>query len=408
MGWQLNHRTITVPPFPANAADNGLSVDPGSGHIVLGNDLGFPGTADLLNDREISLSQHTLQLSQFNIHGFDNWKLSLFDNFMSMQDTNTGTKNIYWTVDFAGNTGMFVGNDRTEAGWIPPFILLSDTGTNTFGRLQFSAQDAIEMANAGGGNALALFQSGNAAVQPGGNIDPGYKFFVDGVGANGQMRVETSGFPFFLIDNGNSLYQLGDINASANGSHITIDDANRLFQFIQGGTYLSIDSLNSLYQIGDISGVANGSRLKVNDVSTELSYQDATGQFLSIPNGTGIATIGDINGTTTGSRLDINMSTPVLTFKDTLGDFLDLDGSALNFRIGDLSSIGNNTALFINDPGKSITLNNASITTGNPTGGLTNQAWELGSVVAGAVALDATQSLFVKVNGTLRKILLAA
>lgn len=46
--------TPAMPPFPANSADNGLSVDPVTGRIVLGNDVGGPGSpAQLLNDREI-------------------------------------------------------------------------------------------------------------------------------------------------------------------------------------------------------------------------------------------------------------------------------------------------------------------------------------------------------------------
>lgn len=46
--------TPAVPPFPAGAADNGLSVDPVTGLIVLGNDVGdATEPARLLNAREI-------------------------------------------------------------------------------------------------------------------------------------------------------------------------------------------------------------------------------------------------------------------------------------------------------------------------------------------------------------------
>lgn len=41
------------PPFTPAAADNGLRVDAGTGHIVLGDPLGATGPASLLNDREI-------------------------------------------------------------------------------------------------------------------------------------------------------------------------------------------------------------------------------------------------------------------------------------------------------------------------------------------------------------------
>lgn len=49
-----NQRRETGAPFPAGSADNGLSVDPVTGRIVLGNDFGDPAApARLLNSREI-------------------------------------------------------------------------------------------------------------------------------------------------------------------------------------------------------------------------------------------------------------------------------------------------------------------------------------------------------------------
>ena len=60
-------------PFPADSAENGLSVDPGTGRIVLGNDLlGAAGLAQLLSDREIWMETFFLRLlteSGFNPEG---------------------------------------------------------------------------------------------------------------------------------------------------------------------------------------------------------------------------------------------------------------------------------------------------------------------------------------------------
>lgn len=53
-----------APPFDPTSADNGLSVDPVTGRIVLGNDLGGTG-ADLLSDRWI-------QTLGFNVYLEDN------------------------------------------------------------------------------------------------------------------------------------------------------------------------------------------------------------------------------------------------------------------------------------------------------------------------------------------------
>lgn len=55
-------------PFAANAADNGNSVDPVSGRIVSGNDVGAVGSpAQLLSDREILLNMRRYFLTQGNI-----------------------------------------------------------------------------------------------------------------------------------------------------------------------------------------------------------------------------------------------------------------------------------------------------------------------------------------------------
>lgn len=50
----LGHKSSPGAPFPANAAENGLSVDPVTGRIVLGNDVGGI-TAILLNNRVIPM-----------------------------------------------------------------------------------------------------------------------------------------------------------------------------------------------------------------------------------------------------------------------------------------------------------------------------------------------------------------
>lgn len=51
------------PPFVATSADNGLSVDPGSGRIVLGQDVGAVGNpAILLSNREIPMGGFSFEL----------------------------------------------------------------------------------------------------------------------------------------------------------------------------------------------------------------------------------------------------------------------------------------------------------------------------------------------------------
>jgi len=52
------------PPFPANSAYNGLSVDPVTGQIVFGNDTGS-NLADFVNNREINTQDFTVTPSTF-------------------------------------------------------------------------------------------------------------------------------------------------------------------------------------------------------------------------------------------------------------------------------------------------------------------------------------------------------
>jgi hypothetical protein len=62
MGTQINqgslgigHRTQVGAPFPASSAENGLSVDPVTGAIVLGSDTATPVPGQLLSDRRIEM-----------------------------------------------------------------------------------------------------------------------------------------------------------------------------------------------------------------------------------------------------------------------------------------------------------------------------------------------------------------
>lgn len=62
---QVSSGGAPAPPFAANSAYNGLSVDPVTGQIVLGNDIGDPGLPALLvSNREIPLAGNDLHFNQ--------------------------------------------------------------------------------------------------------------------------------------------------------------------------------------------------------------------------------------------------------------------------------------------------------------------------------------------------------
>ncbi len=75
------------PPFPATSADNGLSVDPITGRIVLGNDAGIGDlSAQLLSDREIEMNSLTI----FFVDAANSLQASVRANAFTVEDILTG------------------------------------------------------------------------------------------------------------------------------------------------------------------------------------------------------------------------------------------------------------------------------------------------------------------------------
>ena len=279
------------PPFQLNSAYNGLSVDPVTGQIVLGDDLGFTGPADLVSDREIAMQGNTLQLSQLNTFGFSNWRFNIEPNFMAIADTGGIGSYMLWSVDFAGNTGQFIGNNRASAGWSPPFIAIQNTDVGgTFGRLQFSGQDAMEMTDAGPTNAIAIFPTGDVAVQQSGLADPNYKFFVLNNGTlGGQMRVQNAAATLFEINDSTGFYQLGDISNNTGGSFLSINDPGAVITMnILNSRVLNLDRSGQIYQIGDIDVLNNQTIFTIDDTAStgDLSSSASNAAF-SINGNTG-------------------------------------------------------------------------------------------------------------------------
>lgn len=250
LGGGLGFSSNAIPPvFPFGAADNGLSVNGINDHIQLGDPIAFPGPADFLDDRIINMHGFTFEQFHENQAGFENWAFIQQDNFMFMQDQVTRQKVIYWTVDFSGNTGQFIGNDRLEPGWVPPFLMLGDTTTGLINRLQLNANDAMEMKSDATSYALAFFSSGNVAAQPAGAVDPGYKFTVNGAGNNKLMQAVESGGQFLNLDAGALLYQFGDIGNVNLGLRMSLNDNTGIADF-------SNTALNAVFSINGNAGAS--------------------------------------------------------------------------------------------------------------------------------------------------------
>lgn len=175
--------TPPVPPFPANAADNGLSVDLVSERIVLGNDIAQPGSpAQLLSAREIELN----------------------GNFLQLIDTPNG---IFLQLSFLGYS-VFNGAGNLSADVTPGQISIFD--------------------NVGGGANVTLLNAGDQVAMR--KTSSGFN----------QCYFEDNGVPLsrlFVMDFTNTLVQLGDTQGSFNGTVATIDDGLGILDLTNtGGT----------------------------------------------------------------------------------------------------------------------------------------------------------------------------
>lgn len=145
-------------PFNPNAAENGLSVDPVSGKIVLGNDSGDPlQPAQLLSDREIQRNGCRLQFP-------DSSSNSLFELF--------------------GNS--FNGSGNTDC-----YITVNNSITGHTVSIFTDGLSGIHGVDASSG-VLQWFNSGGCALQPSlSAVDPGANNLLidyDNVDIQGTLR----------------------------------------------------------------------------------------------------------------------------------------------------------------------------------------------------------------------------
>lgn len=91
------------PPFTSNSADNGLSVDPVTARIVLGNDVGDPAMpAQLKNDREIvTFSAFAIELVDFFVRSL---RLKLTEQRILLEEIATGSN--FTVTAFGGTPNM--------------------------------------------------------------------------------------------------------------------------------------------------------------------------------------------------------------------------------------------------------------------------------------------------------------
>lgn len=248
------------PPFLLTSADNGLSVDPVTKKIVLGQSIGAIGNpAQLLDNREIP----------FN--GFDFIFGNATDNiqFFLLNSSNFLVYNIagltYFDLDPMG-VNLLTGA-MAEHG------LSVDA---TFPLIQLTLNS----------NQYLLFDLSSNLYQLGdinGNLN-GTELSIDDT--NQQIIAKTTTGDMLFLDNGIGSYFIGDISGIFGNFALGINGANGNMTYNSlFNSYLDISPSLNEYRIGDISATGNGNFFFV---------EDATSKF-KITN-TGLNSIMNING----------------------------------------------------------------------------------------------------------------
>lgn len=181
------------PPFVINSADNGLSVDPVSGRIVLGQNVGAVGNpAQLLSAREIPMA------------GFD----------FVMTDPAYLIPVVFISP---ANHFFFIGNALGSS------LTIDDTNKR------------VLMGNgAGAGNATHVITDDTLQT----------------------ITAQSNSFRHLFIDQPTGLYSFGDIDAVGNGMQIIIADFLPTFFINSGGNnFFNIDVSNQQFNLDTTTGV---------------------------------------------------------------------------------------------------------------------------------------------------------
>lgn len=212
------------------------------------------------------------------------------------------------------------------------------------------------------------------------------------------------------LDGTNNYYQMGDINAAANSTFLTIDDFQKIFSVQVGINYMMLlDQANGLYQIGDVNAAGNSTNISIDDTAETITLQQ----------GAGILLLADFSGASNTVQLgDANNCVFVDVFNETI-DFKLTDGSswlqATNGQviIGDTQSVGNDTFIDVTDSNQQVRVRatNGLRITGNAafllhTGTtLTNNAGAgAGTLTNAPTAGDPAKWIAINDNGTTRYI----
>lgn len=333
------------PPFAPTSADNGLSVDPVTGRIVLGNDIGGV-LATLLNDREIDVNSFSIRLidptGTQSLTQLNGGEIYLSDSTLNLA-----------TSLLPGSIGL-VSADPTQ----PATLAIAD--------------------NLLGIDYLLKNETGI--------------FHIDGI-ADRLLSIDLTLKNFLL----------GDISPAGNGTRLEIDDPTESF-LLQTTLQRYLFASPQVYGFGELLGAFNGSQIGIDDANQAFDFQSITsGHLFNISGISGNASLGDLDFNTTGFQMFLdyaNQHMNVITGAFPGSRLFDLDRVADIYQMGDIDSLSSGLRMELDGPNaRARFLTGFAMLDLNQSGG---GIYEMGDVDGGFNASkisidDANQ--FVSING---------
>jgi hypothetical protein len=304
--------TPSGPPFALNSADNGLSVDPISRHVVLGQSVGAVGNpAVLLNSREVPMN-----FFDFAFGDLVNGRYMFLDlanfvyTFGDVDDLISGTKlridDINMFTQLGDVNDLNAGNKLTIDNITPEWSI---------GQRSFINELLIHRPNSGLG--LSYFdENGNNPF-----LIPSTVF-----GGNTFLQAPDFSTGIVLNDSGSgSVVNIGDTGSLGNGTIIALSDPNQTMNVVDkfGDRGLAVDMGLGFYGLGDDAYQNNGSEIFIDDNNNEIDLTMKIGGTIGSKglvlqgDPINIFTLGDGTPSNNGSIVSVNDPTNKIIFKNT-------------------------------------------------------------------------------------------
>jgi hypothetical protein len=314
------------PPFVIGSANNGLSIDPITGRIVLGQAIGTAGNpARFLSNREIPMNGFSFLMQNA---GNTKFFIDPINDTFEFGDFNAQTHGSFFAID---NLGDILINNAAQS-----FFTINPPATGGLITMQM---------NGGAPNGMGLQIDGSNGIITEGDIFAGGNqtlFTIDDGNQTAEIGISSGVAPALWLDFANQDYAIGDFFGAGNNTNIEIDDNNQeiistagngKFRINNGGfadfifsgagskKFLFADPVNNTYQYGDINGKLNSTYFEIKDAVKRINMFIGTKSVFNFDQINGSYTMGDLGSAGNGMLLQIG---------DGATGTIDVHNTALN------------------------------------------------------------------------------